>query len=202
MIPGVDAGDGWTNVRAAHPPIVVVGPSARAADTAPRLRFVLGRALFGCRAPAALVTGLPRPLASAVLSAALQAFHPRHIRRTRVKDDADLATRLAQTFARKLPIRLARQLSALFKDHEHEGFDSRDWRSWAHRSGQRVGLCLARNIGVGLDILGLPQDPAERSQQLKLRAEQDLDLRDLLVFATSPGYVAARKTLGFEVRGR
>jgi Tfp pilus assembly protein PilF len=202
MIPGVDAGDGWTHVRAAHPPVVIVGPSARAADTAPRLRFVLGRALFGCRAPAALVTGLPRPLASAVLSAALQAFHPRHIRRTRVKDDADLATRLAQTFARKLPIRLARQLSALFKEHEHEGFDSRDWRAWAHRSGQRVGLCLARNIGVGLDILGLPQDPGERSQQLKLRAEQDPDLRDLLVFATSPGYVAARKTLGFEVRGR
>ncbi len=202
MIPGVDVGDGWTCVRAAHPPIVVVGPSARAADTAPRLRFVLGRALFGCRPPAALVTGLSRPLSSAVLSAALQAFHPRHIRRTRVKDDADLATRLAQTFARKLPIRLARQLSALFKEHEHEGFDSRDWRAWAHRSGQRVGLCLARNIGVGLDILGLPQEPGERSQQLKLRAEQDPDLRDLLVFATSPGYAAARKTLGFEVRGR
>jgi tetratricopeptide (TPR) repeat protein len=202
MLPGVDVGDGWTCVRAAHPPVVVVGASARAADTAPRLRFVLGRALFGCRAPSALIAGLPRPLASAVLSAALQAFHPRHIRRTRVKEDADLATRLAQTFARKLPIRLARQLSALFKDHEHEEFDSRDWRAWAHRSGQRVGLCLARNIGVGLDILGLPQEPNERSQQLKLRAEQDPDLRDLLVFATSPGYVAARKTLGFEVRGR
>jgi tetratricopeptide (TPR) repeat protein len=202
MLPGVDVGDGWTTVRAAHPPIVVVGEAARAADTAPRLRFVLGRALFETRPAAAAIAGLPRPISAAVLSAALQAFHPRHSRRTRVREDADLATRLAQTFARKLPIRLARQLSALFKEHEQESFDSRDWRDWAHRSGQRVGLSLARNLGVALDILGLPQEPPERSQALKARTAEDADLRDLVVFATSPGFVAARKMLGFEVRAK
>lgn len=202
MIPGIDTGDGWTQVRAAHPPIIIVGPSARSAELAPRLRFVLGRALFGTRPASAPIVGLSRPLSAAVLSAALQAFHPRHTRRTRVRDDADLATRLAQTFARKLPIRLARQLSALFKEHELDGFDSRDWRAWAHRSGQRVGLSLARNLGVGLDILGLPQDPNERAQALKARAADDADLRDLVVFATSPAFAAARKALGFEVRGR
>ncbi|MBL8969397.1 MAG: tetratricopeptide repeat protein, partial [Myxococcales bacterium] len=202
MIPGIDVGDGWTQVRAAHPPIIVVGPAARSAELAPRLRFVLGRALFGSRPASAPILGLSHPLSATVLSAALQAFHPRHTRRTRVRDDADLATRLAQTFARKLPIRLARQLSALFKEHELEGFDSRDWRAWAHRSGQRVGLSLARNLAVGLDILGLPQEANERAHALKLRAADDPDLRDLIVFATTPAFAAARKALGFEVRSR
>jgi len=63
-------------------------------------------------------------------------------------------------------------------------------------------MSLCALVPPAADILGLPQEPGERSQQLKLRAEHDPDLRDLLVFATSPGYVAARKTLGFEVRGR
>ncbi|MBK7826249.1 tetratricopeptide repeat protein [Nannocystis sp.] len=202
MIPGIEVGDGWTQVRAAHPPIIVVGPAARSAELAPRLRFVLGRALFGSRPASAPILGLSRQHSAAVLSAALQAFHPRHTRRTRVRDDADLATRLAQTFARKLPIRLARQLSALFKEHELEGFDSRDWRAWAHRSGQRVGLSLARNLGVALDILSLPQDPNDRAHALKTRTADDPDLRDLVVFATSPAFAAARKALGFEVRGR
>jgi hypothetical protein len=202
MIPGVEVGDGWTQVRAAHPPIVVVGEHARGADTAPRLRFVLGRALFCSRPAAAPIVGLPPHLAAAVVSAALQAFHPRHTRRTRVREDADLAARLAQSFARKLPIRLARQLSALFKEHEQESFDTRDWRAWAHRGGQRVGLCLARNLGVALDILGLATEPGERSNALKARVAEDPDLHDLVVFATSPAYVAARKALGFEVRTR
>jgi hypothetical protein len=202
MIPGIEIGDGWTQVRAAHPPIIVVGPAARSAELAPRLRFVLGRALFGSRPACAAILGLSHPQSATVLSAALQAFHPRHTRRARVREDADLATRLAQAFARKLPIRLARQLSALFKEHELEGFDSRDWRSWALRSGQRVGLSLARNLGVALDILGLPQDAAERSNALKARVADDSDLRDLVVFATSPAFAAARKALGFELRSR
>jgi tetratricopeptide (TPR) repeat protein len=202
LIPGATVPDGWTTVRAAHPPIVLVGDAARAADMAPRLRFVLGRALLQCRAAALPAVGLPRPLAAGLLAGALQAFHPRHTRRTRVREDSDLPSRLAQAFARKLPIRLARQLSALFKDHEQEGFDSRDWRAWVHRSGHRVGLCLARNLGVALDILGLPADPNERAAALKARAAVDADLRDLVVFATRPAYAAARKALGFEVKSR
>lgn len=193
----------WADPRAAHPPIILIGDAARRAEMAPPLRFVLGRALFGCRPAAAPIAGLPRPVAASLLAGALQAFHPRHSgRRTRVKDDPDLAARLAQSFARKLPIRLARQLSALFKDHESDSFDSRDWRTWVQRSGNRVGLCLARNLGVALDVLGLPQDPGERSAALKARAPTDHELRDLLVFATRPSYVAARKALGFEVRTR
>ncbi|MBL9102894.1 MAG: tetratricopeptide repeat protein [Myxococcales bacterium] len=201
LIPGVTVQQ-WADPRAAHPPIVMIGEIARKTQMAPPLRFVLGRALFGTRPAAAPVAGLSRQLSATLLAAALQAFHPRHTRRTRVRDDADLATRLAQTFARKLPIRLARQLSQFFKDHEAEAFDSRDWRTWVARSGNRVGLCLARNLGVALDVLGLPSDPAERSAALKARAAHDADLRDLLVFATRPTYVAARKTLGFEVRQR
>jgi hypothetical protein len=194
---------GWADPRAAHPPIVMVGDAARQAEMAPPLRFVLARALFGCRPASAPIAGLPPHLAASLLAAALQAFHPRHSgRRTRVRDDSDLAARLAQSFARKLPIRLARQLSALFKDHETDSFDSRDWRTWAHRSGNRVGLCLARNLHVALDVLGLPTDPGERSAALKARVPHDADLRDLLVFATRPSYVAARKSLGFEVRTR
>ncbi|MBZ5710455.1 hypothetical protein, partial [Nannocystis pusilla] len=137
-----------------------------------------------------------------VLAAALQAFHPRHTRRVRGRDEADLAARLGQLLARKLPIRLARQLSAQFKEREQEGFDSRDWRAWVQRSGDRVGLCLSRNLGAALDILGLPQEPGERSAALKARAARDGDLRDLLVFAVSPAYVAARRGLGFEVKTR
>jgi len=202
LIPGASVQQ-WADPRAAHPPIILIGDAARRAEMAPPLRFVLGRALFGCRPAAAPIAGLPRPVAASLLAGALQAFHPRHSgRRTRVKDDPDLAARLAQSFARKLPIRLARQLSALFKDHESDSFDSRDWRTWVQRSGNRVGLCLARNLGVALDVLGLPQDPGERSAALKARAPTDHELRDLLVFATRPSYVAARKALGFEVRTR
>ena len=93
-------------------------------------------------------------------------------------------------------------LETWMKEHELEGFDSRDWRAWAHRSGQRVGLSLARNLAVGLDILGLPQEANERAHALKLRAADDPDLRDLIVFATTPAFAAARKALGFEVRSR
>ena len=202
LIPDAQVEDGWASVVCVHPPVILVGQAARAADTAPRLRFCLGRALFCTRPAAILVAGLPRPIFAGVLAAALQAFHPRHARRLRPREEVDLASRLGQLLARKLPIRLARQLSTLFKEREHEGFDSRDWRAWVHRSGNRVGLCLARNLGAALDILGLPHDPGERSAALKARAQHDADLRDLLVFAVSPAYVTARRALGFEVKGR
>ncbi|MDC0674521.1 tetratricopeptide repeat protein [Nannocystis radixulma] len=202
LIPDGKVDGGWVNVSAVHSPVILVGPAARAETTAPRLRFALGRALFFTRPAAILVAGLPRPIFAGVLAAALQAFHPRHTRRVRGRDEADLAARLGQTLARKLPIRLARQLSTQFKEREQEGFDSRDWRAWVQRSGDRVGLCLSRNLGAALDILGLPQEPGERSAALKARAAHDGDLRDLLVFAVSPAYVAARRGLGFEVKTR
>ncbi|WP_272087687.1 tetratricopeptide repeat protein [Nannocystis bainbridge] len=202
LLPEMHVEGGWTSVSCVHSPVILVGPAARAETTAPRLRFALGRALFFTRPAAILVAGLPRPLFAGVLAAALQAFHPRHTRRVRTRDEADLATRLGQTLARKLPIRLARQLSGQFKEREQEGFDSRDWRAWVQRSGDRVGLCLSRNLGAALDILGLPQEPGERSAALKARAAHDADLRDLLVFAVSPAYVGARRALGFEVKSR
>ncbi|HEY8375635.1 MAG TPA: hypothetical protein VIK91_04060, partial [Nannocystis sp.] len=202
LLPDAHVDDGWTSVACVHPPVILVGPAARAADTAPRLRFCLGRALFFTRPAAILVAGLSRPTFAAVLAAALQAFHPRHTRRGRARDDADLATRLGQLLARKLSIRLARQLSNAFKEREHEPFDSRDVRAWVQRSGNRVGLCLSRNLGAALDILGLPQEPDARSAALRARAASDADLRDLLVFAASPAYVAARRALGFEVKPR
>jgi hypothetical protein len=202
LLPDARVDDGWTSVVCLHPPVILVGEAARSADTAPRLRFCLGRALYFTRPSAVMVAGLARPVLAQVLAAALQAFHPRHARRQRARDEADLPFRLAQLLARKLSIRLARQLSNLFKEREHEGFDTRDWRANVHRSGNRVGLCLARNLGAALDILGLPQEPGERSAALKARASHDADLRDLLVFAASPPYVAARKALGFEVKPR
>ncbi len=194
--------DGWTRVVAAHPAVIIAGEAARHADTAPRLRFVLGAALFACRPAAAVICGLSPAHSAAVLSATLQAFHPRHTRRVRAREDADLATRLAQLFARKLPIRLARQISASFKDHEQEPFDSRDWRAWAERSSQRVGLALARNLSVALDILGLPSDPNERAAALRTRSAEEPNLRDLLSFATSPAFATARRTLGFAIHVR
>src|SRR5690606_33968987 len=105
-------------------------------------------------------------------------------------------SKLGHELARKLPIRVARQIGTGFKDHETEQFDSRVLRTWARRAGDRVGLLVCGDIEAALAVLG-GDDPAD----LRARVEADTDLRALLAFAVSGAYADARRQLGYLIEG-
>src|SRR5690606_11991793 len=123
--------------------ILIAGEQARAADDddRPALEFALARGLYCTRPEVVMVAGQSSANFAALISATLLAFHPRHAQRKQAARSAeDPVSKLGHELARKLPIRVARQLGTLFKDHEFEPFDSRAFRTWSRRAGDRVGL--------------------------------------------------------------
>jgi hypothetical protein len=184
----------YFQVRCQQPPVIATGPLARDTSDAAELRFALARALFFTRPEAVFAAGLDRPHFASLVSATLQAFHPRHGRRKHhARAGEDPISTLAQELARKLPIRVARQLSTLFKDHEAETFDSRAWRSQVRQRGNRVGLAVGGDVEAALRAAGGGTSDA-------VAAAADPEIRDLLAFAVSDRFVAARRSLGVHVR--
>jgi tetratricopeptide (TPR) repeat protein len=191
-------GNGYFHVRWQQPAIIIAHDRARDTEDPGELRFALGRALYFTRPEAVFATGLRRATLAQLLSATMQAFHPRHGRRKHHQKADSPIVKLSQELARKLPMRVSRQLSQLFKDHEGEAFDSRAWRGWIRRTGNRVGLTLGGDIEAAIRVL-VPQTDLSTVERLVAAVKADDELRDLIAFATSESFVAARRQLGFSV---
>ncbi|HGG56277.1 MAG TPA: hypothetical protein ENK31_00600, partial [Nannocystis exedens] len=195
-----DIEDGWLLPHCQYPPVMVVGPKAKYEEAPEHLRFAVGRSLFFARPGNLLCESLEREELVKVLSAVLMAFHPRHSqRRELIQDEHDEAVlQLAQHLSRKLPPKVSEAITTLLQEHQEETFDSRSWRSWVRRGGNRVGLCAAGLLEVALEFLGLPTEAKTRSQMIRERIENnDEELRDLLGFAGSALYARARRGLGY-----
>jgi tetratricopeptide (TPR) repeat protein len=190
---------GLLEVRCQQPPVILAHEAAFSSTDAGALRFALARALYFTRPDAIFAIGLRRATFAQLLSAVLQAFHPRHSRRKHHQRGDDEATRLGQEMLRKLPMRVSRQLGTLFKDHEDEAFDSQQWRAWIRRAGNRVGLAIAGDLAAAIRVI-TNRAETPTGDELAQIVEQDEDLRDLLAFAVSASYSAVRRQLGHEIR--
>jgi len=183
-------------VRCQQPPVILAhGPAVTSVDGA-EVRFSLARAVYYTRPEAVFATGLRRRSLATLLSATMQAFHPRHNRRKHGKGSDGVGSTLSSELARKLPMRVARHVSTTFKDHLDEEFDSRTWRRWLRQSGNRIGLAIAGDVTAALRVIA-----GETLQGDALRAAlaEDDDLRDVISFAAGEPFVSARRALGFSV---
>ncbi|WP_181197513.1 tetratricopeptide repeat protein, partial [Enhygromyxa salina] len=190
----------WAEARCQLPPIIIAGPKARDASEAQRgaLVFALARALYYTRPEVVLVAGLDRARFSTITSAMLLALHPRHgSRKQAARNASDPLSKLGHELGRKLPIRVARQIGNIFKDHETERFDSRVLRAWVRRAGDRVGLLLSGELETAIEILAGSDGPSTLSDLVAA----DADLRALLAFAVSGAYADGRRQLGYVVEG-
>lgn len=191
---------GFFHVRCQNPPVILADGRVFATNDPDELRFALGRAIYFTRPEAVFAVGLRRVVLAQILSAVFQAFHPRHTRRRHhaKSEHDDLAGRLGQDLARKLPVKVSRALGTVFKTHEDEPFDTRTWRAWVRCCGNRVGLALSGRLPAALRVLN-DGDAEPWGEELRQWAAHDDDVRDLLAFAASPAYVEARRVLGVEV---
>src|SRR5690606_35128138 len=178
-LPDGNPNAGFFSVHCQYPPVIVAHRRARESE-ADELRFALGRALTFTRGVSLFATGLRRATVAELLSATLLAFHPRHVRRKHHHKPEERVVRLAQELARKLPMRAARQIGQLLRDHDDEAFASHDWRAWVRQTGNRFGLVWSGNLAAALRVLapGFAPGPA-----LREHIEEDADLRALVAFA-------------------
>lgn len=189
-------------VRCQQPPVILAHRPALEVQDAGEIRFALARAVSYTRPEAVFATGLRRATLATLLSAVMQAFHPRHSRRKHHHGKAgdkssDYVQTLATELARKLPMRVARHVTSTFKDLAEVHFDSRVWRSWLRQSGNRIGLSIAGDIGAAIAVIAGEPLSGDR---LRDKLDEDDDLRDLISFATGERFVRARRALGFSVR--
>lgn len=187
---------GFFEVRWQHPPVILATERALEAQDHHALSFALGRAIYFTRPQAMFATGLRRDRLAHLVSALLQAFHPRHTRRKHHQDSDSAVGKLAQELARKLPMKAARKITAEFKDREGELFSTADWRSAIARNGNRVGLALCGKLGAAVSVLA-PE--AGHGSALRQAVRSSEELRDLIAFACTETYVDARVRLGFGV---
>ena len=187
-------------VQYAHPPVILARGESTAIEDAAALRFALGRALHMCGPQGIFAAGLPRARVATLVSATLQAYHPRHSRRKHHQKSEDEIAKLSQELVRKLPRKVGRELSQLFRDHETETFDSRTWRTWIAQGSNRVGLALGGDIWAALVTL-LNEDEME-PDALRERVAADPEIRDLVSFAASETYVRSRVGLGHRVSAK
>ncbi len=190
---------GYFEVRWQQPPVILATPKALHGQDHDALSFALGRALYFTRPQAMFATGLRRERLAFLLSATLQAFHPRHGRRKHHQPSEHPVGKLAQEFARKLPMKTARKITAAFKDHADEAFSSVTWRGALARNGNRVGLALCGNLGAAVTVLA---PDAGHGASLRQAVRGSEELRDLIAFACTKTYVLARQQLGFGVHAR
>lgn len=190
---------GYFHVRAQNPPVILADSRAWNAQSPEEVRFALGRAIYFTRPEAIFAVGLRRVVLARLLSSVFQAFHPRHTRRRHhARGEDDEITRFGQDLARKLPMKVSRKLGNLFKAHEDEPFDSRTWRAWVRRCGNRVGLAMGGELTAALRVMN-DGDPEPSGEQLREWIRFDGDLKDLVAFAASPAFVRARVALGLHV---
>lgn len=180
-----------------HPPTgVLIGP--RIAEDMPlaELRFLLGRALELAR-PEYILAATADPKEFTLLFAAvLRAYHPRHSRRRSEPGDAG---ELAQKLKKLLPYTASKRLAELFQRQQAASFSSADWRNAVRLSATRVGLLMCGELRSTVRILvrenepDLPEEPPP--EELAALVKRSDPLRDLLTFALSEEYFAARSKL-------
>jgi tetratricopeptide (TPR) repeat protein len=192
----------WAEPHCQLPPILIASARARSAGDEDRaaLEFALARGVYLTRPEVVMVAGQTRSGFSILTSAMLLAFHPRHAQRKQAARNVDDPVgKLGHEFARKLPIRVARQIGGLFKDHEHEQFDSRVFRTWIRRAADRVGLLVCGDLRAALGVLAGADLFAEADPRAAIAANPDL--LALIAFAVSGAHADARRRLGFVVAG-
>lgn len=190
---------GYFEVRWQQPPVILATPKAIDSDDHEALSFALGRAIYFTRPQAMFATGLRRDRLAYLLSATLQAFHPRHGRRKHHQDSDAPVGKLAQEFARKLPMKTARKITAEFKERADANFSTAQWRGAIARNGNRVGLALCGNLGAAVAVLA---PDAQHGSSLRQAVRGSEELRDLIAFACTKTYAEARQQLGFGVEAR
>ncbi len=188
---------GYFEVRWQHPPVILATPRAIESDDHDALSFALGRAIYFTKPQAMFATGLRRDRLAHLLSATMQAFHPRHGRRKHHQSAEHPVSKLAQELARKLPMKTARKITAEFKEHSDDPFSTAQWRSAIARNGNRVGLAICGNLSAAVTVLA-PEAGHGASLRQAVRGSEEL--RDLIAFACTKTYAAARQQLGFGVR--
>lgn len=186
-------------VRCQQPPVILAHRPALNSTDAGEVGFALARAVYYTRPEAVFGTGLRRSTLATLLSATMQAFHPRHSRRKHHHQakGGDYISTLSTELARKLPMRVARHVSSTFKERVDEEFDSRVWRSWLRQSGNRIGLAIAGDITAAMRVIA---GDALHGDSLVERLVHDDDLHDLISYAAGERFVSARRALGFSVR--
>ena len=187
---------GYFEVRWQQPPVILATEKALTSEDHDALSFALGRAIYFTRPQAMFATGLRRDRLAHLLSASLQAFHPRHGRRKHHQQADSSVGKLAQEFARKLPMKTARKMTAEFKERVSEPFSTAQWRSAIARNGNRVGLALCGNLGAAVTVLA---PDAGHGASLRQAVRGSEELRDLIAFACTKTYAEARRQLGFGV---
>ncbi|MCR9160394.1 MAG: tetratricopeptide repeat protein [Nannocystaceae bacterium] len=190
---------GYFEVRWQQPPVILATTKAIASEDEDALSFALGRAIYFTRPQAMFATGLRRDRLAYLLSATLQAFHPRHGRRKHHQEPDATVGKLAQEFARKLPMKTARKITAEFKEHADGPFSTAQWRSAIARNGNRVGLALCGDLSAAVTVLA---PDAQHGSALRQAVRGSEELRDLIAFACTKTYAQARRQLGFGVVAR
>ncbi len=187
----------YFQIRCQQPPLILAGRKAKDCRDESELRFALARALYFTRPESIFAMGVPRQTFAEILSATLHAFHPRHARRKHYTREDDSIGQLSQELVRKLPIRVSRQLAAVFKEHDHESFDSRLWRVWVRQAGNRIGLLLCGDIEAAVRVV-TGEESIDPSTLRKLVDQSD-ELRDLIAFSTTRTFAEARRKHGAKV---
>ncbi|HVI00423.1 MAG TPA: hypothetical protein VM869_17015, partial [Enhygromyxa sp.] len=192
----------WAEPHCQLPPILLAGARARSAgdDDRPALEFALARGVYLTRPEVVMVAGQTRAGFAILTSAMLLAFHPRHAQRKQAARNVDDPVgKLGHELGRKLPIRVARQIGTLLKDHEAEPFDSRAFRTWIRRAADRVGLLVCGDLRAALRVLADVDVFADENPTARIA--QHPDLVALIGFAVSGAHADARRRLGFVVAG-
>ncbi len=191
--------DGVTLVGVA-PPAIVVGQ--RLADEAGQceLRFRMGRALELSRAENVLAAILPAPEFDLLFLGLLKAFHPKHARFPAGSDDA--AAEQASKLKKALPYKAAKRVGELFQEHAEVSLDPLRWREAVREAGNRAGLLMCGCARVAVPIVGreavLGAASAPDPETLRGHGGRSGPLQELLRFAVSDAYLAARGLLGLD----
>jgi hypothetical protein len=141
------------------------------------------------------VSAPPRSFAQ-LFSALLRSFHPRHAKRP---GESNATAALSAQLRKVIPYSVTKRLVALFTEQADITWSTVRWRQAVLMTANRAGLLVSGDLEASLSIvaaeLGLKLDlPADADRLPALLAEQPM-LRDLLVFATSPTYLALRAKL-------
>ena len=135
-----------------------------------------------------------------LFTSVLKAFHPRHAKwRT-----GDAGSEQAQKMKKALPYKLAKRLAELFQEHEATPWGSARWRAVVAETGNRTGLVLCGDLATAARIVlaesgaGGDLDAAVMREQ----AAQATPLRELLRYAVTEEYFAAREILGTAVSSK
>jgi golgin subfamily B member 1 len=191
--------DGVTLVGVA-PPAIVVGQ--RLADEAElcELRFRIGRALELSRPENVLAAILPAPEFDILFMGLLKAFHPKHARFRAGSDDA--AAEQAGRLKKALPYKAAKRVGELFQEHAEVPLDPLRWRESVREASNRAGLLMCGCASVAVPIVGreavLGATSAPDPEILRGHGGRPGPLQDLLRFAVSDPYLAARELLGLD----